>query len=191
MSLKAAGRSMSQPQLPKFVPARTALTLDYYMPHDGGRTTTYEIDISTHDAVGDCKKQRVYLKRDRLPKEFLAQEAIATGSRKSAANLPNASVTICPKINRLIREIQESEGTRPKMHDQELVDEIRHKHKVDHVSGVFTDPRMPLDDVGTTHLTHIDYTHDPAMNVDRTHFQKKTFYREYAEAVIKQKGLGG
>mmetsp|Transcript_104367 Transcript_104367/g.301914 ORF Transcript_104367/g.301914 Transcript_104367/m.301914 type:complete len:202 (+) Transcript_104367:79-684(+) len=193
MSLRNAGKTLSQSaSSPVFRPARTPLTLDFYAPHDGGRRSSYEIDISTHDAVGDCVKKRVYLKQGRLPKEFLSKEAIATGSAKALSKMPNASVTLCPRIRGMMRDIAESEGARQKVHDSDLVDEIRAKHKVDHVSGIFTDPRMPSDDVGTTHFAHIDFHRDPdTEKLDKTHFQKKTFYTDYTEAVIKNKGLGG
>lgn len=169
MALRNAGKTLSQsPSEPVFRPARTALTLDFYAPHDGGRTSSYEVDISTHDAVGDCVKKRVYLKQGRLPKEFLSKEAIATGSAKALSKMPNASVTLCPHIRGMMRDIAESEGSRLKTHDNDLVEEIRLKHKTDHVSGVFTDPRMPTDDVGTTHLYHIDFHRDPdAAKIDR------------------------
>eukprot|EP00931_Biecheleriopsis_adriatica_P006069 TRINITY_DN107527_c0_g1_i1.p1 TRINITY_DN107527_c0_g1~~TRINITY_DN107527_c0_g1_i1.p1 ORF type:complete len:206 (-),score=41.75 TRINITY_DN107527_c0_g1_i1:155-736(-) len=172
-----------------FRPPSTALTLAYFAAHDGGRKTTYEREIANGEAVGDNGKTRAYLKMDRLPRELLSKEAIECGTAKARAEMPDAPVTMDPKIKRLMREINVSEGLRQKTTmDPEFVDDIRRKHKVDHVTTIFTDPRGPLDDCSTTTIKHHEMGH-LADRVDKKHFLQKNFYSEYVECLAKQKGL--
>mmetsp|Transcript_59207 Transcript_59207/g.105207 ORF Transcript_59207/g.105207 Transcript_59207/m.105207 type:complete len:187 (+) Transcript_59207:68-628(+) len=174
-----------------FKPPSTALSLAYFAPHDGGRTTTYEREISTCEAVGDNGKSRQYLTCDRLPKDFLSKEAIEVGNAKARAAMPNAPIRLDPKVRRLMNEIAVAEGTRQQTKmDPEFVDDMKRKAKIDHVTTIFTDPRMPVDDCGTTHLRHHEMGH-LADKVDKKHFLQKNFYSEYNEAKAKQKGLGG
>eukprot|EP00440_Ansanella_granifera_P029602 gb/GFBE01032154.1/.p1 GENE.gb/GFBE01032154.1/~~gb/GFBE01032154.1/.p1 ORF type:complete len:192 (+),score=55.85 gb/GFBE01032154.1/:1-576(+) len=185
MALQAAAEDIV------FRPPSTALTLSYFAAPDGGRRTTYEREISTCDAVGENGKARAYLKMDRLPKEFLSREAIEVGTAKARAELPNAPVHMDPKIKRLMREIAVAEGTRVKTAmDPEFVEDIKRKHKVDHVTTIFTDPRLPTDDCSTYTLRHQDMNH-LADKPDKRHNLQKNFYSEYVEALAKQKGLMG
>ncbi|CAK9100867.1 unnamed protein product [Durusdinium trenchii] len=183
MAIKTAGEgiALKTPQTP--------FTLSYYAPHDGGRRTTYEREISNCEAVGDQGKSRAYLKMDRLPREFLAQEAIATGSAKVRREQPDAPAHMDPKVKRLMREIAVSEGMRQEVAmNPEFVADIKRKHKVDHVTSIFTDPRLPSDDCSTYNL-HNQFQGHLADRVDKKHFLQKNFYSEYVEALAKQKGL--
>jgi len=192
MSLREAGRSLSSPSLPKFVPPRTALTLDFYAPADGGRRTTYETEVSHHECVGDNAKKRVYLNQGRLPKQILSKEAIMTGSAKALRNDPHGSVLLDANVTRLMRDIQYSEGRRQRVLDPQVLHDLRAQHKTDHVSCMFTEPRYPDADTGSTHLVHRDFSLDPdTEKLDKKHFSKKSFYTDYAEAVVKNKHLGG
>ncbi|CAE8743955.1 unnamed protein product, partial [Polarella glacialis] len=126
-----------------------------------------------------------------LPKEMLSVEAIQIGTAKARAEMPNAPATLDPKIRRLMRELQESEGGRVKVNmDPEFVADIKRKHKVDHVTSIFTDPRLPIDDISTTQLKY-QYMGDMAGPVDKKFFFKKNQYSEYVEARAKMSGLGG
>ncbi|CAE8682480.1 unnamed protein product [Polarella glacialis] len=132
-----------------------------------------------------------FLRRMRLPKEMLSVEAIQIGTAKARAEMPNAPATLDPKIRRLMRELQESEGGRVKVNmDPEFVADIKRKHKVDHVTSIFTDPRLPIDDISTTQLKY-QYMGDMAGPVDKKFFFKKNQYSEYVEARAKMSGLGG
>mmetsp|Transcript_6725 Transcript_6725/g.7913 ORF Transcript_6725/g.7913 Transcript_6725/m.7913 type:complete len:192 (-) Transcript_6725:173-748(-) len=183
MAIKTAGEDIA------FKTPQTPFTLSYYAPHDGGRRTTYEREISTCEAVGDQGKSRAYLKMDRLPREFLAQEAIATGSAKVRREQPDAPAHMDPKVKRLMREIAVSEGMRQEVvMNPEFVADIKRKHKVDHVTSIFTDPRLPADDCSTYNLRHQFQGH-LADRVDKKHFLQKNFYSEYVEALAKQQGL--
>mmetsp|Transcript_21260 Transcript_21260/g.40012 ORF Transcript_21260/g.40012 Transcript_21260/m.40012 type:complete len:192 (-) Transcript_21260:124-699(-) len=183
MAIRAAGEDIA------FKPPSTPFTLAYFAAPDGGRRTTYEREISTCEAVGDQGKDRVYLKTDRLPREFLSQEAIATGSAKVRSQQPDAPVTMDPKVRRLMREIAVSEGQRQAVvMDPTFVADIKRKHKVDHVTSIFTDPRLPADDCSTYTLQH-QFEGHLADRVDKKHFLQKNFYSEYVEALAKQKGL--
>lgn len=192
MSLQKAGRSLSSPALPKFKPPRTGLTLDFYAAPDGGRLTTYEAEHSLAECVGDQAKKRVYLNQGALPKAVLSKEAVLCGSAKALGNDPSASVLSDPRVSRLMREIQHSEGRRQKVLDPEAIEAIRSQQKMDHVSGMFTEPRYPDADKGTSHATHRDFTMDrDTEKVHRQHFNKKSFYTDYTDALVKNKHLGG
>eukprot|EP00439_Symbiodinium_sp_Y106_P037960 s1526_g4.t1 len=183
MAIKSAGEDIA------FRPPVTPFTLLHYAAPDGGRRTTYEREVSTCEAVGDQAKSRAYLKMDRLPREFLAQEAIATGSAKVRASQPDAPVHMDPKIKRLMREIAISEGHRQEVvMDPAFVNDIRRKHKIDHFTSILTDPRLPTDDCSTYSLQH-QYEGHLADRVDKKHFLQKNTYSEYVEALGKQKGL--
>mmetsp|Transcript_7632 Transcript_7632/g.18285 ORF Transcript_7632/g.18285 Transcript_7632/m.18285 type:complete len:192 (-) Transcript_7632:80-655(-) len=183
MAIKSAGEDIA------FRPPVTPFTLLHYAAPDGGRRTTYEREVSTCEAVGDQAKSRAYLKMDRLPREFLAQEAIATGSAKVRASQPDAPVHMDPKIKRLMREIAISEGHRQEVvMDPAFVQDIRRKHKIDHFTSILTDPRLPTDDCSTYSLQH-QYEGHLADRVDKKHFLQKNIYSEYVEALGKQKGL--
>eukprot|EP00933_Yihiella_yeosuensis_P053278 TRINITY_DN51490_c0_g1_i1.p1 TRINITY_DN51490_c0_g1~~TRINITY_DN51490_c0_g1_i1.p1 ORF type:complete len:199 (+),score=48.45 TRINITY_DN51490_c0_g1_i1:114-710(+) len=174
-----------------FKPPTTPFTLLHYAAPDGGRRTTYEREVSNCEAVGEKGKRRAYLNADRLPKELLSKEAIETGTAKARAEMANAPAVLDPKIRGLMRQIAESEGTLTKVAmDPEFVQDIKRKHKVDHVTSIFTDPRLPQDDISTTTLHHQDMV-SKAPRPDKKFFMKKNFYSEYVEAVVKQKGLGG
>eukprot|EP00913_Durusdinium_trenchii_P033525 g31385.t1 len=94
-----------------------------------------------------------------------------------------------PKVKRLMREIAVSEGMRQEVAmNPEFVADIKRKHKVDHVTSIFTDPRLPSDDCSTYNL-HNQFQGHLADRVDKKHFLQKNFYSEYVEALAKQKGL--
>mmetsp|Transcript_49509 Transcript_49509/g.146246 ORF Transcript_49509/g.146246 Transcript_49509/m.146246 type:complete len:201 (+) Transcript_49509:62-664(+) len=189
-SLQSAGKALTgESEMPKFKRASTALDLPWYAPMDGGRTTTYERNVSLCEAVGDQAKKRLYLYKDRLPKEALAAEAIATGSAKAMADMPGVSVTLDPRIKGLMRTISENEGTRLKVRaDPEFVNDIKRKQKIDHVTTIFTDVRMPADDMSNFQHFFKDFSRD-AGPVDKANFMKKTPAKEYAEAVIKNRKM--
>eukprot|EP00930_Biecheleria_cincta_P058725 TRINITY_DN44520_c0_g1_i1.p1 TRINITY_DN44520_c0_g1~~TRINITY_DN44520_c0_g1_i1.p1 ORF type:complete len:210 (-),score=34.45 TRINITY_DN44520_c0_g1_i1:142-720(-) len=172
-----------------FKPPATALTLSYFAAPDGGRKTTYEREVSNCEAVGDQGKKRQYLKMDRLPREFLSKEAIEVGNAKAARELPNAPAHLDPKLKLLMKQIAIAEGTRSETSmDPEFVDDIKRKHKIDHVTSIFTDPRLPTDDCSTYSMRHHEMGH-LADRVDKKHFLQKNSYSEYVEALVKQKGL--
>eukprot|EP00927_Polykrikos_kofoidii_P062095 TRINITY_DN56919_c0_g1_i1.p1 TRINITY_DN56919_c0_g1~~TRINITY_DN56919_c0_g1_i1.p1 ORF type:complete len:192 (-),score=28.67 TRINITY_DN56919_c0_g1_i1:435-1010(-) len=171
----------------------SALKLEYWAAADGGLKSTYEREVSCGAAVGDQKKERVYLSSSRLPREVLSQEAIAVGTLKARSELPGASITLDPQINMMMRQIQESEGTRQKVvMDPEFIQDIKRKHKVDHITTVFTEPRRPMENLSTyANRHHVDPTGLQSEEVDRTFFFKKNSYTEYVEARARQAGLQG
>jgi len=176
---------------PCFQPPRTALKMDFYASHDGGFRTTYECEVANGDAVGDQGKARQYLKAGRLPREFLSKEAIQVGTAKARSDMPDGPVVLDPQVRRLMREIQKSEGTRQQVKmDPDTVDSIRRKHRVDHVTGIWSDPRRDSDDLTQYGLKHVDLvSKEERASIDKRNFNQKTFYTEYVEAYQRQRGL--
>ncbi|CAE7270013.1 dusp1-b [Symbiodinium pilosum] len=112
-------------------------------------------ELPNEGFVAQLHKLEERLRDKELPREFLAQEAIATGSAKVRASQPDAPVHMDPKVKRLMREIAVSEGLRQEVvMDPAFVADIKRKHKVDHVTSIFTDPRLPADDCSTYTLKH-------------------------------------
>eukprot|EP00928_Gymnodinium_smaydae_P080904 TRINITY_DN64507_c0_g1_i1.p1 TRINITY_DN64507_c0_g1~~TRINITY_DN64507_c0_g1_i1.p1 ORF type:complete len:194 (+),score=41.36 TRINITY_DN64507_c0_g1_i1:106-687(+) len=169
---------------------RGALDFEFYAPADGGKITAYERLVSNGPAVGDQGKKRQFLKQDRLPRDFLRQEAIETGTAKARALLPDAPAKLDPKIKRLMREIRESEGHQTASSDPSFNEYVRRRHKVDHVSQLLMEPKREADDL-TTHQKVFYDKGQECSKPDKRHFMKKTFYTEYTEAIVRQKGLQG
>merc|ERR1711924_220102 len=173
---------MAEQQIP-FHPPDTALTLHHYRAADGGRTSSYVREISTHDGPRGSEGRRA-------PKK---QEVGGLGSAGKTGPLvrSGSSVVLHPEIQRLVMACRQAEGMEinPRA-GLEDIQEIKRKHKTDHVSGIFTDPKRDRDQLSTYTQVYQDLSRGQP-EPDKKFFMKKTSATEYAEAVIKNKGLGG
>mmetsp|Transcript_109305 Transcript_109305/g.189680 ORF Transcript_109305/g.189680 Transcript_109305/m.189680 type:complete len:192 (-) Transcript_109305:79-654(-) len=173
-------------------PPSENLLFAYYKPLDSGYTTEYTHKLAYHEEMEHIKRPLPTVTRQKKGHGN-------SGALTAAGSLAQSgfSVTRDPEVLRMAQEIRESEGRQPRRSasvpsikataDPELVEGIRRKHKKNNLCNVFADPKRDHEMQTAYVWYHADL--GPRENPDKTHFNKKTFYTEYTEALALQAGL--
>lgn len=176
-------RAQSDGEL-RFQRPSNSLDLNFYKPADNGFSTSYKREIAFHegDAQMTVAKARESDRSD-IKKKVLRR---ALGLEYKDPNERPPPVASDPSILRMAREIRSSEGKE----GPDFMEMLLRKHKTDHITGIFTEPRRDHDNLSNSMRYHVDFGADER-KVDKSHFMKKNFYTEYSEALAQQKGLQG